>query len=118
MTDVNEEPRETDEPVPAPEASSPEANEYVFVELPNGDIRAVHKSEIRKSLAGFGQEQTPVPLDEDPEVYAHLANGDVVRLKTSELPGSAGTNAQHGFLEKDGNVHYVIGVYPVEHQKG
>lgn len=43
----------------------------------------------------------------DPELYVHLANGDVERMKESEL-----TNRNH--YVKEGYAHHIIGVYPVE----
>lgn len=51
---------------------------------------------------------------EDPEVYAQLSNGEFVRVRTSELPGYAGTNAVYGFWEKDGRTYHIIAVHPVE----
>lgn len=58
----------------------------------------------------------PADEDQDPEVYVHLANGDVERVKTSELP-PGGANGHLGWYEKDNAVHAVIGVYPVETEK-
>jgi hypothetical protein len=51
---------------------------------------------------------------EDPEVYAQLSNGEFVKVRTSELPGYAGTNAVYGFWEKDGHVYHIIGTFPAE----
>lgn len=59
-------------------------------------------------------QQTPAQPESDVEVYAWLANGDVVRVKQSDLPGTAGTNALHGHYEKDGKTYQIVAVYPVE----
>lgn len=57
-------------------------------------------AELRARLAEYERANAPV-VDEsdDPEQYVHLSNGEVRTLKRSELPGYAGTNAHHGFLE-------------------
>jgi hypothetical protein len=46
----------------------------------------------------------------DAEWYVHLANGDVVRVKESDVPGAESL----AHFIKDGHAHTVIGVYPVE----
>jgi hypothetical protein len=55
----------------------------------------------------------PAEVNADPDVYVHLANGDVERIPTSELP-AGGSNGTYGHFVKDSKVHQVIGVYPVE----
>lgn len=56
----------------------------------------------------------PVEPEEDPEQYVHLADGSIERLRLSQVPGFAGTNAPNGHFERDGKSFLIIGVYPVE----
>lgn len=48
------------------------------------------------------------------EVYVHLANGEVKKVKESQVPSPAGSNAMNGYFVENGKAHHVIGVYPVE----
>lgn len=88
---------------------TPELNlaDFEFVRMPNGTVQAVPKSDISDANA-------PV-VEVEREVFAHLADGEVVTVKASELPPSAGTNAPLGFLvsPKDGKQRAVISVYDV-----
>lgn len=59
-------------------------------------------------------QQAPAQPESDAEVYVWLANGDVERVKESDLPGSAGTNALHGHYVKDGKTYQIVAVHPVE----
>lgn len=91
-------------------------DDFEFVRLPDGSIRAVPKADIREVPETATQDAPAtvmVPV-EDPHFYVWLANGDVIRVKESDLPGSAGTNAAHGHWQKDGNVYLIVAVYPVE----
>jgi hypothetical protein len=71
------------------------------------------REEIDRMRAEIAQRDS-TRASEDPELYAHLSNGEVVRVRESELPGAAGSNALHGYWKQDGKVHHIIGVYPVE----
>lgn len=99
-----------------PTAPTPAVNDdYVFVEMPDGSVRAVLKTDVKQTYKSEAPVAEMVEVEEA-EFYVHLANGEVVRVKESDLPASAGTNATDGFWQKDGNVYLVIAVYPVEHK--
>jgi hypothetical protein len=49
----------------------------------------------------------------NPASYVWLANGEVLRVNDEDLP-AGGHGAQHGFWQKDGSAHTIVGVYPVE----
>lgn len=83
-----------------------DAGEYRYVQMPDGSIRAIRVSDIEGASAGSDEEQ--------PDVYIHLANGDVERVNASELPGTSGADNPHGHYVKDGKTHTIIGVHPVE----
>jgi hypothetical protein len=88
-----------------------DTDNFVFVRFPDGTTRAVPKEQVQ-NLADFQVREDPVP-EEDPDVYVHLASGEVLRMKSSELIERAGTRVpQH--LVNDGMEHPVIGVFPVE----
>lgn len=110
----------------APEGSGPEAptmsaeERTAELERLRAELKARDERDAERELKEIERLRAEVEardaarLAEDPEVYVHLANGDVERAHESDLPGAAGTNALHGYWEKDGSVHHVIGVYPVE----
>jgi hypothetical protein len=104
-----------DAPVPANELG-PTADDFTFVRMPDGSVRAVRNDSIQ--TIGAFDSTAGVPEVPDEEVYVHLANGDVEQMRTSRLPGAAGTNAPYGYFERDNKVHHIIGVYPIEHEKG
>ena len=56
-------------------------------------------------------------VEENPQSYVWLANGEVLLANDEDLPTGAGHGNWHGYWEKDGNVHAVIGVYPKEVKK-
>lgn len=92
-------------------------DQFVFVEMPDGSVRAVDRGQVQK-FAEF-QSDGPVEEDPDPEVYVHFANGEVSRLHTSELiekTGSATPQYLNVGGDNDGGwyAHKVIGIYPVE----
>lgn len=61
----------------------------------------------------------PKPVVEEeqtPQSYIWLADGSVERVEDADLPGRAGSNAEWGHWEKDGKVHTIVGVYPVEYE--
>jgi hypothetical protein len=103
----------------APEKASEVEEDYVYVTMPDGATRAIPRSVVdasqarnKAALAAAGiTSATPA---EDAEVYVWLADGSVERVKTSELPGSAGTNAVNGHWERDGQTFQIVNVYPVE----
>ena len=103
-------------PVNAP-AVTPE-DVYTFVEMPDGSVRAVRKSEIQKVSEIETATQNITATPEVPKVeaqfYVWLADGSVVRVKESDLPVPAGTNAVNGHWQRDKNVYLIVGVYPVE----
>lgn len=91
-------------------------DDYIFVQLPDGSVRAVAKSDVVTASA-VTEKQDAVPSAEaEPEkhYYVHLANGEVLRVAASDLPTSAGHDAQNGYWQRGNESHYVIGVYPVE----
>jgi len=110
-------PDETVKTNPA-ESIKPDAepvDDFTFVRMPDGSVRAVRKADIQNINTFDRADGTPeVPVQ---DVYVHLANGDVERMPESKLPGAAGTNAPFGYFERDGKVHHIVGVYPVEHDK-
>jgi len=94
--------------------------EYEFVRMPNGSIRAVAKDDIREAPATSTQDTvvTQEKPKEDVHFYVHLADGSIERVKESDLPTPAGSNAVHGFWQREGKLYTVIGVYPVEDNVG
>lgn len=61
--------------------------------------------------------EAPEPVveeDEVPQSYVWLANGEVLLADDEDLPGNAGHGAYHGYWQRDGKVHTVVAVYPVE----
>lgn len=96
-----------------------DADDFEYVRLPNGQVRAVPKSAIvdaqeRPATAKQDASATAVPVQEPAEFYVHLSNGDVVRVAEEDLPGHAGADNPFGYWQRDGNLYHVIGVYPVE----
>lgn len=54
-------------------------------------------------------------VEEKPQSYVWLANGEVVRCNNEDLPqNSGGTIAPHGHWQKDGKVYEIVAVYAVE----
>lgn len=94
--------------------------EYEFVRMPNGSIRPVPKDDIREAPTTSTQDAvvTEQKPKEDMHFYVHLADGSVERVKESDLPMPAGSNAVHGFWQREGKLYTVIGVYPVEDNVG
>lgn len=89
---------------------------FEFVRLPNGKVVAVAKDSIQEAPETVTQTvpaAAMVPV-EDPHFYVWLANGDKLRVKQSDLPPAAGTNAQYGYWRTDDKVFLIVGVYPVE----
>ena len=90
--------------------------EYTYVRLPNGSIRAVPKADIEDVPETATQTVPKAAMVEveDPHFYAWLANGDVIRVKQSDLPPAAGADAQYGFWQIDDKVFQIVNVFPVE----
>lgn len=109
-----------------PVAYAPEVDDtdYVYVTMPNGSTRAIPRSDVQaaqqRDADAYAAATTVANTGPDPEVYVWLADGSVERVKESTLPGGAGTNAVHGYFDRDGHTHHIVGVYPVEteNQKG
>lgn len=99
------------EPVPA------RVEDFDFVRLPDGQIIAVPKGDVHEAPATMTQNVPATALVEvvDPHNYVWLANGDVIRVKESDLPAPAGTNAPFGYWQLDDKVFLVVNVVPVEH---
>lgn len=110
--------------VPPPPATStvaesftgPSVDDYEFVRLPNGVIHPVLKSSIQEVPETATQAIPKTALVEvvDPHFYVWLANGDVIRVKQSDLPATAGTNAQFGHWQIENKVFQIVNVVPVE----
>lgn len=102
-----------DSPVVAGDADDDDLYEYVRV---GGKVRAVLKSSIVDEPETATQAVPKAAMVEvvDPHFYVHLADGKVIRVKQSDLPASAGTNAGYGHWQIDDKVFVIIGVYPVE----
>ena len=89
---------------------------HTFVRMPDGSVVAVPNDMIQTASVTSKSEATPTAVVEvpDAEFYVHLADGSVERVKESDLPAGAGTNAMMGYWQRDKKVYHVIGVYPVE----
>lgn len=93
----------------------PGSDEYVYAEMPDGTVRAVPRNQVRRPTSTQDPSAVIPPVTEEvAEYYVHLADGSVERVKETDLPPKAGTNAVHGFWQREGFVYDVIGVYPVE----
>lgn len=90
-----------------------EAEDFEFVRMPDGTVRAVHKSAVHETETQDLPDPTTLVVEER-HYYVHLGNGDVIRVKESDLPQTAGQDAPNGYWTRGGAAHYVIGVYPVE----
>lgn len=106
----------------APSSAAGPALDYTYVRMPDGSIQAVLTSAIVDATHGDGQVPTAVSDAPKPsakpaveaQFYVWLANGDVKRVKESDLPGVGGTNAIFGHWQEGNKVFTVVGVYPVE----
>lgn len=103
-------------------AASDAALDYTYVRMPDGSIQAVLTSAIVDATHGTGQ--VPTDVSEAPKAsaapvperqfYVWLADGQVKRVKESDLPGTGGTNAEFGHWVTDGKAYLIVGIYPVE----
>ena len=118
-TDVTESPVRGEAPPVADVTETPSESPtaaYTYVRLPSGEVRAIPNDEIRDATVTAKSDAAKAdntPEKED-EFYVHLANGDVERVKESDLPPSAGTNAVYGFWQRGMTVFQIVAVYPVE----
>ena len=112
-----------DNPSPEPVEDAPpvdDTDEYEYVRLPDGELRAVRKSDIRdveERPATAKQDASalqPATAQEPQEFYVHLSDGSVERVAEEDLPGAAGASHPLGFWQRNSKVYDVIGVYPVE----
>jgi hypothetical protein len=108
---------ETFEGVTPPDDSQDDyAAGFEYVRLPNGTVVAVPKGDVQEVPETATQAMPKAATIEvvDPHFYVWLANGEVIRVKQSDLPAPAGTNAQFGHWQIDGKVFLVVNVVPVE----
>jgi len=100
-----------DEPEP-----TPPTDDYDFVRLPGGKVVAVPKSAIHDEPETTTQAipKTAMAAVVDPHFYVWLADGKVVRVKQSDLPTPAGTNAAFGHWQIDDKVYQIVNIVPVE----
>jgi hypothetical protein len=94
----------------APE--TPVEDDFIFVQMPDGKVRAVRKADVQAINAIDNADGTQ--NEPEGEFYLWLADGSTERVKESKIPGFAGTNAPHGHFERDGKSYQIVGVYPVE----
>lgn len=101
---------------PPLEADEADYSDYQFVRFPNGELRAIRKTDIQNAGPGGGFETLTGPSGQrdESEVYVHLADGSVEKCKAYEVPPAAGTNYPNGFWYKDDKAYMVTAVYPAE----
>lgn len=95
---------------------SNDVDDYTFVRLPNGSVVPVLKADIH-DVPETATQTVPaaalVPV-EDPHFYVWLANGEVIRVKQSDLPPAAGANAHYGYWRIGDKLYSIVNVVPVE----
>lgn len=86
-------------PDPSPEETATVDNEsgaqFVYVNMDGQDVR-LPVSWLKERIRDTATNPSTVE-DPNAEVYAHKADGSVEKIKKSDLPGYAGTNAPFGF---------------------
>lgn len=92
---------------------NPDDYEYVRI---GGKLRAVRKADIQDEPETATQAVPKTAMVEvvDPHFYVWLANGTVIRVKQSDLPAPAGTNAPFGHWQQEDSVFQIVNVVPVE----
>jgi hypothetical protein len=90
-------------------------DDYDYVRI-GGKVRAIPKASVQDEPETATQNipATQMVAVKDPHFYVHLADGNVIRVKESDLPAAAGTNAAFGHWQIDAKVFQIIGVYPLE----
>lgn len=104
-------------PTNTPDAKpEPDFDDFTYVKFPDGHIRAVPNDQIMRSGQNGGLQnlEGPAPGRDESEVYLHLADGSVEKVKAYDVPPAAGTNYPNGFFVRDGKAYLVVGVYPAE----
>lgn len=91
------------------------ADDYEYVRI-GGVVRAIPKSSVSDEPETATQAVPKAAMVEvvDPHFYVWLADGNVIRVKQSDLPATAGTNAANGHWQIDDKVYLIVAVYPVE----
>jgi len=79
--------------------------------------KAREAKEMESQTAGDDFDAPDAPEVEEseeyvPQSYVHLANGQVKRVRTEDIP--QGGHNHYGHWVQDGKAHTIIGVYPVE----
>jgi len=99
----------------ADDADDFNADDFEYVRI-NGVVRAIPKSSVADEPETATQNVPKAAMAEvvDPHFYVWLANGEVIRVKQSDLPAPAGTNAAYGHWQIDDKVFQIVNVYPVE----
>jgi len=100
---------------PADDSDTYNPDDYEYVRI-GGKVRAIPKNVVQDEPETATQNipATQMVAVKDPHFYVHLADGNVIRVKESDLPAAAGTNAAFGHWQIDAKVFQIIGVYPVE----
>lgn len=95
--------------------------EYEVVRFPDGSLRAVAKAsivQVEAPVTSVSEHVAQVQAQAPDELfYVWLADGTVRKVKESDLPAPAGTNAPHGIWVEAGKTYVIAGVYPVEHPR-
>lgn len=92
---------------------NPDDFEYVRID---GVVRAIPKASVQEQPETATQPALKAAMVEviDPHFYVWLADGKVIRVKQSDLPAPAGSNAQYGHWQIDNKVFLIVNVVPVE----
>jgi hypothetical protein len=97
------------------EADDFNADDYEYVRI-GGKVRAIRKASVSDEPETATQNIPKSAMAEivDPHFYVWLADGNVIRVKQSDLPVAAGTNASYGHWQIEDKVFQIVNVYPVE----
>jgi hypothetical protein len=98
---------------PSPAVAAPDG--FTFERQADGSVHAVPTAATAATL-DVSDAPKPAAANAAPEAqfYVHLANGEVKRVKETDLPASGGTNAPYGYWQSGRSVILIIGVYPTE----
>jgi hypothetical protein len=91
------------------------ADDFEYVRI-NGVVRAIPKASVADEPETATQAVPKSATVEvvDPHFYVWLADGNVIRVKQSDLPATAGTNAAFGHWQIENKVFQIVIVVPVE----